>query len=93
MYIHGGIKITNKNDLFIAFAFRVVCVDREYDPVTSKLIAKEEDLRCSDIMGSVQNQCLRDCLHRFRATELDSYAQKFHSFVSSEFTDWKWYNY
>ena len=89
-YIHGGIKITNKNDLSIAFAFRVVCVDREYDPVTSKLIAKEEDLRLSDDYCCEQNQRLRECLSNFRCNELQNYSNRFHSFVQAKFKEWNW---
>ena len=89
-YIHGGIKISNKNDLSLALAFRVVCVDHEYDPVTSKLIAKQEDLRLSDNFSCEQNQRLRESLLMFRANELEHYSKRFHSFVTSKFKDWKW---
>ena len=89
-YIHGGVKITNSNDLSIAFAFRVVCVDHEYDPVTSKLIPKEELLKCSDNFSSDQNIRLRECLDNFRCNELDIYSKRFHSFVKGKFREWKW---
>ena len=89
-YIHGGINITNKNDLSIAFAFRVVCQDHEYDPVTSKLIPKVDFLRRTDNYNSEQNQRLRDCLHNFRRDELDTYSKRFHSFVHTKFNSWNW---
>ena len=89
-YIHGGVKITNNNDLSIAFAFRVVSVDHEYDPVTSKLVAKEDFLKDSDTFLSDRNQRLRDCLRTFRCNELDSYSKHFHEFVDNKFKEWNW---
>lgn len=89
-YVHGGVKITNKNDLSIAFAFRVVCVDHEYDPVTSKLIPKAEFLKRSGLLTCERNHCLRDYLSKFRCNELDEYSKRFHSFVHAKFKDWKW---
>ena len=89
-YIHGGIKITNNNDLSIAFAFRVVCVDHEYDPVTSKLIVTDDTLKRSDNYFSEQNQRLRDCLRDFRHNHLHAYSKRFHSFVQDKFKDWHW---
>ena len=44
-YVYTGVNVTNKNELSVAFAFRVVCVDQEYDPITSKLILKATDIR------------------------------------------------
>ena len=89
-YVHGGVKISNKNDLSVAFAFRVVCVDREYDPITSKLIPKAADIRSSDEIDSESNIALRKALNLFRLRELDLYANKFQSFVDSKFREWKW---
>ena len=76
-YVHGGVNITNKNDLSVAFAFRVVCVDREYDPITSKLILKVTDIRSCDRLDSEFNITLRKALNLFRSRELSKYAEKF----------------
>ena len=89
-YLHGDVNITNSNDLSVAFAFRVVCVDREYDPITSKLIPKATDIRCSDRLDSESNIALRNALCLFRSSELHKYAENFHSFVSGKFREWQW---
>ena len=83
-YIHGGVNITNSNDLSIAFAFRVVCVDREYDPVTSKLIAKDNDLKSSDVLACTENLALKEALNNFRSNDLTKYCKTFRSFESME---------
>ena len=89
-YIHGGVNITNTNDLSIAFAFRVVSVDREFDPVSCKLVPKDNDLKDNDNMNSAQNQALREALCQFRRNDLETYSEQFHSFVRKKFKDWKW---
>ena len=67
-----------------------MCVDREYDPITSKLIPKATDIRCSDRLDSDSNITLRKALSLFRSTELNKYAEKFHSFVLDKFREWQW---
>ena len=89
-YVHGGVNITNKNDLSVAFAFRVVCVDREYDPITSKLIPKATDIKSSDTLESECNISLRNALSLFKARDLNKYVENFHLFVLNKFREWKW---
>ena len=89
-YIHGGVNITNRNDLSIAFAFRVVSIDREFDPVSCKLLPKDSDLKNNDNLTSAKSQALQEALCHFRCNDLETYSEKFHSFVRNKFKDWKW---
>ena len=89
-YVHGGIKIINPNVFSIAFAFRVVGCYREYNPVTSKLIPKVEDVRNCDSFYAEKNNCLRQELEHFKSKQLQSYSNLFTSFVHSKFKEWKW---
>ena len=89
-YVHGGVQITNENDLSIAYAFRVVCVEREYNPINSKLIPQESDIRVSDRLETESNYKLREALDSFRSHHLVSYSRTFHDFVRNKFNEWKW---
>lgn len=89
-YVHGGISIQNSNALSVAFVFRVVCVDREYDPLTSKLIPSVSDLRNGDCFNNEQNILLRQRLEQFRTLELKSYSECFTNFVLSKLKEWMW---
>ena len=90
-YVHGGVNIQNDNDLSIAFVFRVVCIEREYDAITSKLLPNDTDLKQGDSVNSDRNIFLRNSLDKFRREELDSYRLNFQTFVKRKFMDWKWY--
>ena len=90
-YVHGGVNIQNDNDLSIAFVFRVVSVEREYDAISSKLIPTENDLKEGDNICSERNILLRKYLDTFRSEQLDSYCVNFKNFVNSKFIDWKWF--
>ena len=89
-YVHGGVKINNENDLSIAFVFRVVSVDREYDPITCKLIPEKRDMRIVDDENCFHNQQLREALHNFRLNQLEIYSKHFKTFVKNKFAEWNW---
>ena len=89
-YIHGGINIESPNTLSFALAFRIVCVEREYDPITSKLIPLITDLKASDNTSPDDRSMLSNALTLFRATNLKLYSTTFHNFVRSKFKQWKW---
>ena len=90
-YVHGGVNIENDNDLSIAFVFRVVCIEREYDAISSKLLPNDSDLKQGDCVSSDMNTLLRNYLESFRLQELYSYTINFQTFVKGKFMDWKWY--
>ena len=89
-YVHGGVQISNSNDLSIAYAFRVVCVEREYNPISSKLIPQGTDIRSSDSFESETNINLREALNTFRSNCLADYSRTFHEFVKNKFDQWNW---
>ena len=89
-YIHGGINIDRPNTLSFAFVFRVVCVEREYNPITSKLIPMVTDLKASDNTSLHNHNILSSALNKFRRKELRHYSNTFHNFVKSKFKEWKW---
>ena len=89
-YIHGGINIETEDVLSFGFVFRVVCIDREYNPITSKLIPTANDLKDGDNTNSDQNRCLRSALHHFRRNYLNSYSTRFQEFVRHKFNGWNW---
>ena len=89
-YIHGGINVESPNILSFALVFRVVCVEREYDPITSKLIPMITDLKASDNTGPDDHSLLWNALKEFRCNNLKSYSTTFHNFVRSKFKEWNW---
>ena len=89
-YVHGGINIKNDNDLSIAFVFRVISADREYDAITSKLIPNVSDLKKGDSISSEKSKSLRTALDRFRCEKMELYFKKFQNFVQRKLTDWNW---
>ena len=90
-YVHGGVNIQNDNDLSIALVFRVVCVDREYNAITSKLIPNESDLKVGDSLCSDRNQSLKLALLEFKRDKMDVYRLNFHRFVRQKLSEWNWY--
>ena len=88
--MHGGINIQNDNDLSIAYVFRVVSVDREYDAITSKLIPNVSDLKKGDSISSEKSKSIRTALDRFRCEKMELCSKNFQNFVKRKLTDWNW---
>ena len=89
-YVHGGIKVDSANTLSLALVFRVVCIDREYDPINCKLIPTVNDLKDGDGKDSDNNLSLKSALEQFKNQYLSSYSCNFHSFISNKFEEWQW---